>query len=233
MDLEEWLAGFKGVGDHGFVGLQGISTKEEAAEAFEKIDDNGGGIVLLDEWSYYLKNCEIAMGTAVGKLLALDQEGGVGKKEALFGSTMAKPSVTGPIVKAAPVAEPKKKQPQPLKRGGGAKSSKGMASSAPTKSAEELQSELRAWLQSKLRVKSDATENSVGLALGKTASPELLKIVSVFEPLAAETPEGEKLRAEGFVSADPNGSRPSFVKYALICAATFERFECFICVCLF
>lgn len=95
MDLKEWLQGFKGVSDHGFVGLHGISTNEEATEAFGKIDDNGGGIVLLDEWSYYLKNCEIAMGTAVGKLLSLDQEGGVGKKETLFGNTMVKPSVKG------------------------------------------------------------------------------------------------------------------------------------------
>lgn len=97
MDLKEWLQGFKGVSDHGFVGLQGIVTKEEATEVFEKIDNNGGGIVLLDEWSYYLKNCEIAMDTAVGRLLALDQEGGVGKKEVLFGGNpKAKPSIKGP-----------------------------------------------------------------------------------------------------------------------------------------
>jgi hypothetical protein len=90
MDLGEWLAGYKGVNDHGFVALQGITSMEEAKEVFKKIDDNGGGIVLLDEWSFFLKNCEIAMDTPLGKLLAADQEGGVGKKEQLFANTMAK-----------------------------------------------------------------------------------------------------------------------------------------------
>jgi hypothetical protein len=89
IELAEWLAGYKGVTDHGFVGLEGISTKEEAKEVFGKIDDNGGGIVLLDEWSFFLKNCEIAADTALGKLLAADEARGVGKKEALYASERA------------------------------------------------------------------------------------------------------------------------------------------------
>ena len=88
MDLDEFLRGYKGVNDHGFVALQGIASKEEAKEVFYQIDDNGGGIVLLDEWSFFLKNCEIAADTPLGRLLALDEEGGVGKKESLFGNSM-------------------------------------------------------------------------------------------------------------------------------------------------
>ena len=39
-----------------------------------------GGIVLLDEWSYWIKSEEIKAGTRVGHLLNLDEEGGVGKQ---------------------------------------------------------------------------------------------------------------------------------------------------------
>jgi hypothetical protein len=87
--MNEWLKGYGGVVAHGFVALQGIASDDEARDVFKKIDDNGGGILLLDEWCFFLKNCEIAADTAIGKLLALDEAGGVGKKESLFGNTMA------------------------------------------------------------------------------------------------------------------------------------------------
>ena len=51
--------------------------------AFKKMDDNGGGIVLLDEWCWFIKQAEVAAGTDIGKLLALDEAGGVGKAEKL------------------------------------------------------------------------------------------------------------------------------------------------------
>jgi hypothetical protein len=97
-----------------------------------------------------------------------------------------------------------------IKRGSGAINSReaGSASSqqGPSKSAEELQTELKAWLESKPPSQSDATTNAFGLAVGKTASPELRDFISVFEPMAAETPEGEVLREGGFIAADPNGA---------------------------
>ena len=229
MDLDEWLKGYKGVNDHGFVALQGISTKGDATAVFKMIDDNGGGIVLLDEWSFFLKNCEVAAGTPMGKLLNEDQEGGVGKKEQLFGNTMGGPKPTtpkggrakspgrsttpskgrgkSPGRKKTPEPEPPKKR-TPLKRGGGAISKRATANkdTGPTKSAEELQTELKEWLKSKPPFETKAEPTAFGLSIGKTATKDLKNFVSVFEPLAAETPEGEKERETGMIEADPNGN---------------------------
>lgn len=80
IEKEEFLKGFKGVTTYGFKALENISKKKEAEKAFEKMDDNGGGIVLLDEWCEFIKAAEIEAGTALGKCLAEDEEGGVGKK---------------------------------------------------------------------------------------------------------------------------------------------------------
>ena len=83
VELTEWLNGYRGVAEHGFVGLTGIANTGQARSAFAKMDDNGGGIVLLDEWCFYLKGAEIEAGTEIGRLLNMDEEGGVGKKEKL------------------------------------------------------------------------------------------------------------------------------------------------------
>jgi hypothetical protein len=72
--------------EHGFAALMGRCDSKKAAEAlFGEIDDNGGGIILLDEWCEFLKKGEVAAGTEVGKLLALDEAGGVCKPFALAG----------------------------------------------------------------------------------------------------------------------------------------------------
>lgn len=84
------------------------------------------------------------------------------------------------------------------------KSTKGM-STGGGKSAEELQAELKKWLLRKPPFKSDAKVNSFGLAVGQTASQSLKDFISVFEPLTAETADGERLRAQDFLAADPNG----------------------------
>jgi topoisomerase IA-like protein len=76
MDLSEWLAGYKGVADYGFVAFNDLkSTKGEkaATEFFNKIDDNGGGVVLLDEWCDFIKKAEVAAGTPLGALLNEDE----------------------------------------------------------------------------------------------------------------------------------------------------------------
>ena len=211
IELDEWLKGYKGVNDHGFVAFQGISTKGDATAIFKMMDDNGGGIVLLDEWSFFIKNCEVAAGTPMGKLLNEDEEGGVGKKEQLFSNTMTKSKPTTPPKssnsgrskspgrKKVPEPEPPKKR-TPLKRGAGNKDT------GPAKSAEELQAELKEWLKTKPPFETTAEPTAFGLAIGKTASKDLKDFTSCFEPLAAETPEGEKLRDEGFLAADPNGN---------------------------
>ena len=53
IELNEWLEGYKGVMDHGFVAFQDISTKGDAAELFRKMDDSDGGVVLLDECVFF------------------------------------------------------------------------------------------------------------------------------------------------------------------------------------
>ena len=45
IDLSEWLAGYRGVTDHGFVGLKGLSGDAAAELLFMKMDNNGGGVV--------------------------------------------------------------------------------------------------------------------------------------------------------------------------------------------
>jgi hypothetical protein len=225
MELNEWLAGYSNVIDHGFVALQGISTKAEALAVFKMMDDNGGGMVLLDEWSFFLKNCEIAADTPIGKLLAADEAGGVGKKESLQANSMPMPKsrkiCLDPVDEAVRklLEEHKKEVQSPWAASAKAGSSKDSKSflkrrsnlntanspSGPSKSAEELQTELKEWISTKPPFQSESTPNSFGLSVGKTASASLNKFISVFEPLAAETPEGEVLRAEGFLAADPNG----------------------------
>ena len=86
LELAEFLKGYKGVSLHGFVALQGLESTKQATAAFAQMDDNNGGVVLLDEWCAFLKRGEVQAGTQVGKLLALEDSGGVGK-----------PDPTGPV----------------------------------------------------------------------------------------------------------------------------------------
>jgi len=80
MELLEWLASYEEVADYGFVALREVKGKKSASAVFEKIDNNGGGFVLLEEWCEFLKAAEIEAGTVLGRTLAEDEEGGVGKK---------------------------------------------------------------------------------------------------------------------------------------------------------
>jgi hypothetical protein len=123
---------------------------------------------------------------------------------------------------APPTRRPVNDQPF-LKRGTGAKLAKGTAKQGPSKSAEECQAELKQWLATKPPFRSDNVPNAFCLALGQTASKELRDFVSVFEPLAANTTEGSRLREEGFRAADPNGNGlcslselDTFVKLCLV-----------------
>lgn len=80
IDVGEFTKAYKGVTQHGFLALEGLSSKKEAAKLFGRIDDNGGGFIMLEEWCEYIKAVEIEEGTALGLMLAEDEEGGVGKK---------------------------------------------------------------------------------------------------------------------------------------------------------
>ena len=65
---------YKKIGRHGFVGLQGLTSKKRARRVFDWIDDNGGGVILLDEWCDFLKACELASVTALGDLLGAEED---------------------------------------------------------------------------------------------------------------------------------------------------------------
>merc|ERR1712216_1030933 len=73
IDKDDWVKGFKEVTEHGFVAFQGIKDKKAALKVFSDIDDNGGGIILLDEWCAYIKKKEVEAGTVLGKSLMEEQ----------------------------------------------------------------------------------------------------------------------------------------------------------------
>jgi len=158
IDLGEWMAGYKGVKEHGFIAMADLKGDEDAKAVFSKIDDNGGGIILFEEWCTYLKNAEIAAGTKLGLTLNEDEPGGAKGGAAKGGAAAA---------------------------GGGAEAAAGAA------------------------FENTATPNSFGLAVmkgKKGASQEFFDFEAAFEGLCAETPEGDALRKEGFIAADPNGN---------------------------
>jgi Ca2+-binding EF-hand superfamily protein len=74
IEMDEWLAGYKGTTKHGFLGLAGIDSDEKAKEVFQKIDSDGAGMILLGEWCDYLKQVEVDAGTMVGACLAEDED---------------------------------------------------------------------------------------------------------------------------------------------------------------
>ena len=75
---DEWLAGYKGAEGYGFAALDGLASKKDAGALFLAMDANGGGVVLLDEWCACLKAAEVAAGTPVGRLLAMDEAAAAG-----------------------------------------------------------------------------------------------------------------------------------------------------------
>ena len=74
MDKGEWLAGYAGCRDYGFLALAEVKDDAGAEAVFSKMDDNGGGIVLLDEWCEFLKKVEAEAGTPLGHLLCEAEE---------------------------------------------------------------------------------------------------------------------------------------------------------------
>jgi hypothetical protein len=103
IDLKEMEAGYKGVTGYGFKAFEGMEKKKDAKAVFEAMDDNGGGIVLLDEWCEFLKQAEIEAGTPLGDILAEDEAGGVGKDFTLASSQ-------GPSIAVGRVSSQKKQK---------------------------------------------------------------------------------------------------------------------------
>lgn len=73
IDLDEWLAGYENLAGYGFVAFLDIKNDESATAAFNAMDQNQGGFVLLDEYCKFVKEAEIENGTALGAMLAADQ----------------------------------------------------------------------------------------------------------------------------------------------------------------
>jgi len=90
IEKEEWIVGYRNISKYGFVAFEGLDDKKAAGRAWKVMDDNGGGIVLLDEWCWWIKQAEVASCTEVGKLLGADEAGGVGKAEQLASGGKAK-----------------------------------------------------------------------------------------------------------------------------------------------
>ena len=53
------MAGYKGVKEHGFIALSSVKDDKSADAIFKKIDGNGGGVIMLEEWCDFLKAAEI------------------------------------------------------------------------------------------------------------------------------------------------------------------------------
>jgi hypothetical protein len=67
MSLDDWTKGCSKVSNHGFVALS--DAGEDAGDVFDRVDTNGGGMVMLTEWCHFLKETEIAAGTSMGWLI--------------------------------------------------------------------------------------------------------------------------------------------------------------------
>jgi hypothetical protein len=81
----------------------------------------------------------------------------------------------------------------------------------------DYQTVLKEWLQTKPPSQGTAIPNSIGLAIGQSASQELRNFISVFESMASETADGDMLSNEGFLSADLNGA--SEVLFSYVCCS--------------
>lgn len=76
---------FKG---HALIGLCVMGTsKTEVDAAFQAMDADGKGMVLLKEWCDYLENCETAAGTKLSEILDKGEEKTDGAKEAATAAT--------------------------------------------------------------------------------------------------------------------------------------------------
>jgi len=73
MELDEWMQGYKSVYGYNFVALDDCKTDDDATAMFKKMDADGAGMVLMIEFSDYIKAAEIAAGTETGELLNADE----------------------------------------------------------------------------------------------------------------------------------------------------------------
>jgi hypothetical protein len=106
VDLDEWMHGYKGVASHGLVALAHLANDKLAEAAFRAMDGNGGGVVLLGEFCDYVKAAEVAAHTCVGRDLAEDEHGGVGKPDPVVAGAVARVGPEGGAVPEAAADAP-------------------------------------------------------------------------------------------------------------------------------
>ena len=73
MELKEWMEGYKGVRNYGFVAFKDLANDDEARAVFAKMDADGAGMVLLIEFCDYIKAAEIEENTPLGGELNEDE----------------------------------------------------------------------------------------------------------------------------------------------------------------
>ena len=88
---------------HGFVALAAMKDEKSALAVFQRMDDNGGGVITLVEFCEFIKAAEVAAGTAMGKSLAEDEPGGKPKGAAAkkMGGMLIKANKAGVLEKIA------------------------------------------------------------------------------------------------------------------------------------
>jgi len=75
MDLDEWKKAYPTIekAGYGFAALKGVA-EADAEEVFKKMDADGKGKVLLNEFCKFIENGEIAAGTLAGRMLQAGDE---------------------------------------------------------------------------------------------------------------------------------------------------------------
>jgi len=190
IDLSEWMAGYKGVTGYGFVAFQSLSDDESAKAVFAKMDDNGGGVVILEEFCTFLKNAEVSADTEMGRTLAEDEEGGGGAEGAAGKAAAASGGGSGPELADKNALHYAATEPAPGKGGGAPRLKNGKA--AATAAAAKGTS-------------LDGAPAGGGGAAGG-AGDDLAKFCAPFRPYSEKTDESAALRKKGFRAADPNGN---------------------------
>jgi Ca2+-binding EF-hand superfamily protein len=181
IEFAEFIAAYPSFQGSSFVGLQAIKTEEDAMALFNKIDDNGGGMILFSEWSQYLKKEEIKYRTPMGKLLKAQFEPLPRFSDA--GSVASKNTLVSRATQystASSVLTPLKTRNQNARY-----SPKSKIGSPP---------------------RFSPTKVSGVYTPGKSSSQDLLAFITVFQPFAEKSTDGLKLRKTYFNNADNNGN---------------------------
>ncbi len=187
IDLKEFLAYYHTLGGYGFQALQGVDSEGKAVELFDKVDDNGGGVILFTEWSNHIKKEEIAAKTKLGTLLS----GNLKTRKVTGSPKKGRPSssrngTAGKRVSAGSRYTPKK-------------SNNSVSSSSLTGRNRNMSSNKKFQMAMPVKI-AGAYKPRQG------ASADLKKFIKSFQPYAEKQPTSLALRKTGFASCDSNRS---------------------------